>query len=70
MTNIFKIIEEKKIAYAVVKGVYDEDSLKKEDIGFSRPGDGLPPKEKPRLIGKVTKRNIKKNNKILNKDVV
>ena len=34
MTNIFKIIEEKKIAYAVVKGVYDEESLKKEDIGF------------------------------------
>ena len=36
MTNIFKFLEEKKIAYAVLKGVYDEDSLKKEDVGFRK----------------------------------
>ena len=36
MTNIFRFLEENKIAYAVLKGVYDEDSLKKEDIGFRK----------------------------------
>ena len=36
MTNIFRFLEEKKIAYAVVKGVYDEDSLKKEDARFRK----------------------------------
>ena len=36
MVNIFKFLEEKKIAYAVVKGVYDEESLKKEEIGFRK----------------------------------
>ena len=34
MTNIFKFLEEKKIAYAVIKGVYDEDLLTKEGVGF------------------------------------
>ena len=36
MTNIFKFLEEKKIAYAVIKGVYDEGSLNKEGIGFRK----------------------------------
>ena len=36
MTNIFRFLEEKKIAYAVIKGVYDEDSLKKEDDRFRK----------------------------------
>lgn len=34
MTNIFKLFEERKIAYAVIKGVYDEASLTKEGVGF------------------------------------
>lgn len=36
MAKIFRFLEEKKIAYAVLKGVYDEESLKKEDIGFRK----------------------------------
>ena len=34
MANIFKILEERGIRYAVLGGAYDEDSLKKEDSGF------------------------------------
>ena len=36
MTNIFKFLEEKKIAYAVLKGAYDEESLKKENVEFRK----------------------------------
>ena len=36
MTNIFKFLEENKIAYAVLKGAYDEESLKKENIEFRK----------------------------------
>jgi len=36
MTNIFKFLEENKIAYAVLKGSYDENSLKEEDVGFRK----------------------------------
>ena len=36
MTNIFKFLEENKIAYAVLKGVHDENSLKEEDVGFRK----------------------------------
>ena len=34
MTNLFKFLEDKKIAYAVLKGAYDKDSIKEEDFGF------------------------------------
>ena len=32
MTNIFKFLENNKIAYAVLEGAYDEKSLKEEDV--------------------------------------
>ena len=59
-----------RLSCIALKNLNKGHKIKKEDIGFSRPGDGLPPKEKPNLIGKVIKRNIKKNNMILNKDIV
>ena len=34
MTNIFRFLEERKIAYAVVRGVYDKVPLIEEDVGF------------------------------------
>ena len=36
MTNIFRFLEEKKIAYAVLKGAYDDESLKKEGVDFKK----------------------------------
>ena len=36
MTKIFKFLEKKKIAYAVLQGAYDANSLKKEDVGFKK----------------------------------
>jgi len=36
MTNIFKFLEENKIAYTVLKGLYDKNSLKEENVGFRK----------------------------------
>ena len=36
MTNIFKFLEKNKIAYAVLKGAYDANLLKEEDVGFRK----------------------------------
>ena len=36
MTNIFNFLEQKNIAYAVLKGVHDEASCENEKIGFKK----------------------------------
>tara|TARA_B110000008_G_scaffold87320_1_gene89260 strand:+ start:4744 stop:5340 length:597 start_codon:yes stop_codon:yes gene_type:complete len=36
MTNIFNFLEQKNIAYAVLKGVHDEASCENETIGFKK----------------------------------
>jgi len=36
MTNIFNFLEQKNIAYAVLKGKYDEESYEHEEVGFKK----------------------------------
>ena len=59
-----------RLSCMISKNLKKGHILKDEDIIFSRPGTGLPPKNKKDFLNKKIKRNLKKGKLINFKDII
>ena len=61
-----KIVFEKSIVLS--KDMYKEQKIKYEDLNFKKPGIGIRPDDIKNVIGKVLKKNLKKDSILNYKD--